>query len=140
MEASNIISATPYPPADAHDTGKAVVALAALAQPTRLTIFRMLVEYAPGGLTAGTISAALDLAPATLSFHLKELATAGLVSDQREGRHIRYRADIAAMNSLVGYLTDHCCQGRGRLVDAAACATDCTPAACAPVPARKRIR
>jgi DNA-binding transcriptional ArsR family regulator len=140
MEISNTLSATPYLPAEAHDTGKAVVALAALAQPTRLTIFRMLVEYAPAGLTAGTVSAALDLAPATLSFHLKELAKAGLVTDQREGRHIRYRADIAAMNSLIGYLTDHCCLGRGRLVDAAACATDCTPAACVPTSAKKRIR
>ena len=137
MKATNALSATPYRP-DAQDTGTAVVALAALAQPTRLAIFRLLIQYAPEGLTAGAIATALDLAPATLSFHLKELANAGLAVDQREGRHIRYRADIAAMNALIGYLTDHCCRGRGRLVDAAACATECTPEACAPVTARKR--
>ena len=137
MKATTVLSAEPYPIADAQDTGTAVVALAALAQPTRLAIFRRLIEYAPDGLTPGAIALALDLAPATLSFHLKELANAGLVVDQREGRHIRYRADIAAMNALIGYLTDHCCRGRGRLVDAAACATECTPDACAPTP-RKR--
>jgi DNA-binding transcriptional ArsR family regulator len=140
MKAANAIPASPYPPADAHDAGTAVVALAALAQPTRLAIFRRLVEYAPDGLTPGAIGAALDLAPATLSFHLKELSNAGLIVDQREGRHIRYRADIAAMNSLIGYLTDHCCRGRGRLVDAAACATECTPQACAPTPRKRSPR
>jgi DNA-binding transcriptional ArsR family regulator len=133
MEAMTTLPKTPYPSADA-TTGAAVASLAALAQPTRLTIFRLLVEYAPDGLTAGAIASALDLAPATLSFHLKELANAGLVADQREGRHIRYRADIATMNALIGYLTDHCCRGRGRLVDTASCAADCTPSACAPTP------
>ena len=96
-----------------------MIALAALAQPTRLAIFRRLVEYAPDGLTPGAIATALDLAPATLSFHLKELANAGLIADQREGRLIRYRADLAAMNALIGYLTDNCCRA-GRLVDSAA--------------------
>ena len=139
MKATNAVSATPYPLADAQDTGTAVVALAALAQPTRLAIFRLLVEYAPDGLTAGAIASALDLPPATLSFHVKELANAGQLIDQREGRHIRYRADIAAMNGLIGYLTDHCCRGRGRLVDAATCETACTPAACAtPAPTPRK--
>jgi DNA-binding transcriptional ArsR family regulator len=138
MEVSNAVATTPYPSSDL-DTGHAVVALAALAQPTRLTIFRMLVEHAPDGLAAGVIAAAMDVAPATLSFHLKELANAGLVSDQREGRSIRYRADIATMNALIGYLTDHCCRGRGRLTDAAACAPACTPDACAPT-LRKKTR
>jgi DNA-binding transcriptional ArsR family regulator len=137
MEYQTTLSATPYP-IDAADTGTAVRALAALAQPTRLAIFRRLVEFAPDGLTAGTIASALDLAPATLSFHLKELAAAGLVSDQREGRHIRYRADLAAMNALIGYLTDNCCRGRGRLVDATACASDCAPATCSPTPSPTR--
>ena len=141
MEANSDLSATPYSRADAADTGTAVTALAALAQPTRLAIFRLLVEYAPDGLTAGAIAEALDLAPATLSFHVKELANAGLVTDQREGRHIRYRADIAAMNGLIGYLTDHCCRGRGRLVDASTCATECSPAACAtPTPMKGKKR
>jgi len=138
MKAAPAIPASPYLPADNHDAGTAVVALAALAQPTRLAIFRRLVEYAPDGLNAGAIATALDLAPATLSFHLKELANAGLVIDQREGRNIRYRADIAAMNSLIGYLTDHCCRGRGRLVDSASCATECAPETCAPPSPRKR--
>jgi DNA-binding transcriptional ArsR family regulator len=136
MKASTAVPATPYRGAEI-DTGTAVVALAALAQPTRLGIFRLLVEHAPEGLTAGAIASALDLAPPTLSFHVKELANAGLVDDQREGRHIRYRADIAAMNALIGYLTDHCCHGRGRVVDAAACATECAPQGCAPT-LRKR--
>jgi len=137
MESANVLSATTYPP-DAIDTGNAVIALAALAQPTRLAIFRRLVEFAPDGLTPGEIATALDLAAATLSFHLKELANAGLIADQREGRRIRYRADLAAMNALIGYLTDNCCRGRGRLVDSAACATDCAPAACLPTPTRAR--
>lgn len=128
----------PYLPAEPLDTAHAVDALAALAQPTRLAVFRRLVEFAPDGLNAGAIGAALDLAPPTLSFHLKELVNAGLVIDQREGRHIRYRADLAAMNALIGYLTDNCCRGRGRLVDSAACATDCAPAACVPPPTRTR--
>jgi DNA-binding transcriptional ArsR family regulator len=137
MKAVSAVPASPYPP-DAHDAGTAVVALAALAQPTRLAIFRRLVEYAPDGLTAGAIASALDLAPATLSFHVKELANAGLVVDQREGRHIRYRADVGAMNALIGYLTDHCCRGAGRLVDSAACAPGCAPSACDPGTSRAR--
>lgn len=108
----------------------AVAALAALAQPTRLAIFRRLVEYAPDGLTPGALAAALDLAGPTLSFHLKELVHAGLVADQREGRNIRYRADVGAMNALIGYLTDHCCRGAGRLVDSAACAPACAAGDC----------
>jgi len=131
------LSATPYLPSE-RDTARTVAALAALAQPTRLAIFRRLVEYAPDGLNAGAIGAALDLAPATLSFHLKELANAGLVTDQREGRHIRYRADLAAMNALVGYLTDNCCRGQGRIADGTACTTGCAPVACAPNPPRAR--
>ena len=132
MENAKNLPAHPYSPAESSDTARAVVALAALAQATRLAIFRRLVEFAPEGLNAGAIGVALDLAPATLSFHLKELANAGLVVDQREGRHIRYRADLAAMNALVGYLTDNCCRGQGRLVDSAACAPACAPVACAP--------
>ena len=111
MESANVLSATTYPP-DAIDTGNAVIALAALAQPTRLAIFRRLVEFAPDGLTPGEIATALDLAPATLSFHLKELAHAGLIRAQPEGRHIRYSADFKSMNALLDYLTENCCQGR----------------------------
>lgn len=126
-----------YPANESLDTARAVAALAALAQSTRLSIFRLLVEHAPDGLTPGTIAGRLDMAPATLSFHLKELANAGLVADQREGRHIRYRADVGAMNALVGYLTDHCCRATGRAVDAA-CEPGCAPTACVPAKARRR--
>lgn len=130
MKAQRIPRARTYPGNDALDASRAIAALAALAQSTRLAIFRLLVEHAPEGLTPGALAVALDIAPATLSFHLKELANAGLVADQREGRNIRYRADVAAMNALVGYLTDHCCRATGRLTDA--CGAACAPAASAP--------
>lgn len=130
MKAQRIPRARAYPGNDPLDASRAIAALAALAQSTRLAIFRLLVEHAPGGLTPGAVAVALDIAPATLSFHLKELANAGLVVDQREGRNIRYRADVAAMNALVGYLTDHCCRATGRLTDA--CGPACAPAASAP--------
>ncbi len=96
----------------AGEAGRAVAALAALAQETRLAIFRLLVEHARDGLTPGAIAARLDLAPATLSFHLKELASAGLIADRREGRFIWYRPDITAMNRLLAYLTENCCRSR----------------------------
>ena len=140
MEVKDILPTRPYLPAEPFDTAHAVDALAALAQPTRLAVFRRLVEFAPDGLNAGAIGAALDLAPPTLSFHLKELVNAGLVVDQREGRHIRYRADLAAMNALIGYLTDNCCRGQGRLVEGTACAPACAPVSCAPKPPRRRNR
>ncbi len=111
----------------------AVTALAALAQPTRLAIFRLLVEHAREGLTPGAIANRLALAPATLSFHLKELANAGLVEDRREGRYIRYQPDVAAMNGLIRYLTDNCCRASG----GGTCATDCAPDACVPSPTRR---
>lgn len=116
------------------DAPRAVAALAALAQETRLAIFRLVVEHARDGLTPSAIALRLKLAPATLSFHLKELATAGLIEDRRDGRFIWYRPDVAAMNGLIGYLTQNCC----RASDSAACDTDCAPAACAPCPPRKR--
>ncbi len=120
--------------ADATDASRAVAALAALAQETRLAIFRLLVEHAREGLTPGAIALSLKLAPATLSFHLKELARAGLLDDRREGRFIWYRPDMAAMNGLVGYLTENCCRADG----GAACGPACAPAACTPNPSRKR--
>lgn len=114
--------------------GRAVAALAALAQETRLAIFRLLVEFAPTGLTPGAIALRLKLAPATLSFHLKELASAGLIADRRDGRFIWYQADLRAMNGLLGYLTEHCCQGTG----GATCEPGCAPAACGPSSGRTR--
>jgi DNA-binding transcriptional ArsR family regulator len=92
-------------------TTQAVAALAALAQPTRLSVYRLLVEAGPGGLPAGTIAARLGVAAPTLSFHLKELAHADLVRSESRGRFVVYRADYATMNALLGYLTANCCRG-----------------------------
>ena len=104
------------------DEKNAVTALAALAQAARLRIFRALVGAGPEGLTPTAISALLDIPASTLSFHLKELIHAGLVSVERDGRSLIYRPDLPRMNDLLGYLTDHCCQG----------------SACAPASARRR--
>lgn len=89
----------------------AVAALAALAQPMRLRIFRALVGAAPAGMTPGELGAMFDAPGSTLSFHLKELAHAGLVTQEREGRNLIYRPAITQMNALLEYLTAHCCQG-----------------------------
>ena len=89
----------------------AVRALAALAQPLRLQVFRALVVAGPQGLTPGAMSDGTGVPPNTLSFHLKELAHAGLVSQQREGRFLIYRADFERMNGLLAYLTENCCEG-----------------------------
>jgi ArsR family transcriptional regulator, arsenate/arsenite/antimonite-responsive transcriptional repressor len=123
---------TPSTPTDAT---RAVAALAALAQETRLAIFRLLIEYTPDGLTAGAIALQLKLPPATLSFHLKELANAGLILDRRESRFIWYRANVAGMNGLLGYLTENCCRASGSV----ACDSECAPAAsCKPSTPRTR--
>jgi DNA-binding transcriptional ArsR family regulator len=89
----------------------AVAALAALAQGMRLRVFRVLVGAAPQGLTPGALSTALGVPGSTLSFHLKELMQAGLVTQEREGRHLIYRPSIEQMNGLLAYLTENCCQG-----------------------------
>ncbi|MEO5763970.1 MAG: metalloregulator ArsR/SmtB family transcription factor [Casimicrobiaceae bacterium] len=114
-------------------TPDAVNALAALAQDSRLAVFRLLVEQGPTGLAAGAIAERLALPPATLSFHLKELANARLVSARQEGRFIFYRANFERMNALIGFLTQNCCRGSG---DPAACVTE-QPAA---RPRRSRAR
>jgi DNA-binding transcriptional ArsR family regulator len=97
-----------------------VKSLAALAHPLRLRVFRALVVVGGEGLTPGTISEALAIPAATLSFHLKELMNAGLVTQERASRHLIYRAAYDRMNSLLGYLTQNCCQGVECLADAAA--------------------
>jgi ArsR family transcriptional regulator, arsenate/arsenite/antimonite-responsive transcriptional repressor len=89
----------------------AVKALAALAQAQRLRAFRALVVAGPEGLTPGSMAEQLGVAPSALSFHLKELAHSGLVSSEARGRNLIYRADFPQMNALLGYLTEHCCQG-----------------------------
>ena len=94
----------------------ALDALAALAQESRLDVFRLLVQAGTEGLPAGRIGERLGLPSATLSFHLNQLRHAGLVTFRREGRSLIYAAEYAAMNGLLAYLTENCCQG-----DAAAC-------------------
>jgi DNA-binding transcriptional ArsR family regulator len=88
-----------------------VRSLAALAQEVRLRVFRALVVAGENGLTPGTLSDQLDVAPNTLSFHLKELVYSGLITQERQGRNLIYRASFAAMNDLLSYLTENCCQG-----------------------------
>jgi len=88
-----------------------VRALAALAQSLRLQIYRLLVVGGKTGLTPGAIAEALDVPATTLSFHLKELAHAGLVTQERDGRYLIYRARFDRMNELLAYLTANCCQG-----------------------------
>ena len=107
----------------------AVKALGALAQETRLAIYRMLVEQGPAGLPAGKIGDALKLAPATLSFHLRELSHAGLVCARQRSRFIYYSADFTAMNGLLGYLADNCCRpgDARRPVDDATRPSPCMP-------------
>jgi DNA-binding transcriptional ArsR family regulator len=86
-------------------------ALAALAQEARLDIFRLLVQAGPEGMPAGQIGTRLDLPAPTLSFHLSQLRHAGLIQPRRDGRSIIYAADYAAMNELMGFLTENCCRG-----------------------------
>ncbi|WP_300454240.1 metalloregulator ArsR/SmtB family transcription factor [Accumulibacter sp.] len=90
----------------------AVAALAALAQDSRLAIFRLLVQNAPTGMTVGLIAEQLELPAPTLSFHLKTLTHAGLVTTVQEGRFVRCHAAIQTIDALVGFLTDSCCGGR----------------------------
>jgi len=89
----------------------AIIALAALAQESRLTVFRLLVQAGPAGLAAGRISEATGIAPSSLSFHLKELAHAGLVTARQDGRFVIYRANFACTAQLVAYLMENCCGG-----------------------------
>jgi DNA-binding transcriptional ArsR family regulator len=102
-----------------------IEALAALAQSQRLRAFRALVVAGAEGLTPSALAAMLGLAPSALSFHLKALSHAGLVSAEASGRHLIYRAEFARMNSLLTYLTQDCCQGQSCAV-----VPDATPACC----------
>jgi ArsR family transcriptional regulator, arsenate/arsenite/antimonite-responsive transcriptional repressor len=103
------------------ETMQAVSALSALAQPSRLAAFRLLVAAGPEGMAAGAIGEKLDLPPATLSFHLAGLTRAGLAQSRQEGRFVIYTANFENMNSLVAFLTENCCGG-----------ASCAPAACQP--------
>ena len=88
-----------------------IKALAALAQPIRLQLFRALVVAGKQGMTPGTMAQGMGISPSSLSFHLKELTHAGLVTQERASRNLIYRAAYEQMNSLLGYLTQNCCQG-----------------------------
>ena len=101
------------------NTDQAIAALGALAQETRLSLFRLLVQCGPEGLAAGAIAESLGVPPATLSFHLQQLMHAGLIEQRRASRSLIYSANFNNMNGLVGYLTENCC---GR---AATCAPAC---------------
>ena len=92
----------------------AVSALASLAQETRLEVFRLLVRAGSRGLPAGEIAEELSVPSATLSFHLKELKSAGIVNCEREGRSLIYSPNFSMMNELLAFLTKNCCQGRKR--------------------------
>lgn len=112
---------------------QALTALSALGHATRLSIFRLLVEAGPQGRMAGDLGEALSVPAATLSFHLKDLAAAGLIEGETQGRYICYRARFDAMNGLIEFLTHNCCAG--------STSADCTPAtgACLPTPAALSI-
>jgi ArsR family transcriptional regulator len=114
---------------DDMDEKAAVQALAALAQGMRLRIFRALVGAGPQGLTPGLLSATLAVPASTLSFHLKELMHADLVTQERDGRNLIYRPAIGQMNALLGYLSDHCCQGAACSAAPAAPAARAAPTA-----------
>ena len=109
----------------------AIAALSALAQETRLDIFRLLVQSGPGGLAAGEIGQRLALPSPTLSFHLNQLRFAGLIGSRRESRSIIYGANYKAMNALLAYLTENCC-GAG--------VQSCAPESCEPAPAAASTR
>jgi DNA-binding transcriptional ArsR family regulator len=104
------------------DEKHAIAALGALAQETRLALFRLLVTCGPAGLPAGTIGERLGVQPSLLSFHLAQLAHAGLITQRRLSRQLIYSADYGAMNALLAYLTENCC-GRDT-----ACVPACNPA------------
>lgn len=93
------------------DTKAILAALSALSQGSRLAIFRLLVQVGPEGLAASKIAQHLDVQPSALSFHLKELSHAGLISSRQDGRFVIYSANIETMNGLVGFLTENCCGG-----------------------------
>ena len=89
-----------------------IVALTALAQASRLAVFRLLVQAGEEGVPAGKIAVALDIPPSSLSFHLKELSYAGLIKSKQSGRFVIYSANYERMRGVLGYLSDNCCNGK----------------------------
>ncbi|MEO6277215.1 metalloregulator ArsR/SmtB family transcription factor [Roseateles sp.] len=107
------------------DEQDVIKALAALAQPVRLKVFRALVVTGEAGLTPGTMAEGLGMPANTLSFHLKELVNAGLVTQERASRNLIYRAAYPRMNAVLGYLTENCCQGAACAVPASSTTSCC---------------
>lgn len=108
------------------DSAAVVTALGALAQEHRLAVFRLLVQTGDEGMPAGAIAEALGVPNSSLSFHLAQLSRAGLVTQERKSRSLIYTADYAAMNALLGYLTENCCAGASCVPDAA-CGSEAAP-------------
>src|SRR5260221_14707217 len=121
-----IDSATAY--SAAMKTDRVIAALSALAQETRLDVFRLLVECGPEGMAAGAIGEALGVPPPTLSFHLQQLNHAGLVIKRRVSRSLIYSANMACMNELVAFLTQSCCGGQPELCQVPTVQAPVTPA------------
>ncbi|MDX2258876.1 MAG: helix-turn-helix transcriptional regulator [Hyphomicrobiaceae bacterium] len=115
------------------DHASAISALAALAHTHRLAVFRRLVTAGPSGMAAGDIARNVGIGATALSFHVKELDRAGLVRSWRDGRFVRYSADIEGMRRLIAFLTEDCCQGRPDLCGGIAAGVAET-ACCAPAP------
>ena len=115
----------PYPAGPLPEENAALKALSALAQMQRLRAFRALVVAGPVGLTPGAMAEQLAVSPSALSFHLKELSHSGLVTSEARGRNLIYRADFPQMNSLLRYLTEHCCEGEACDTTTLAQCTDC---------------
>lgn len=110
---------------------QALAGLAALSQENRLDTFRLLVQAGPEGMPAGEVSSALGISPNTLTFHFDRLREAGLVTVRREGRSMIYAAQFDAMNALVGYLTENCCQG---------VTVNCSAPVCVPATSKKQVK
>jgi len=109
-------------------TKKAASIFEVLTAPARLSIFRLLVKYAPDGLVAGDIARILKIPKTNLSFHLKAIVHSGLASVERSGRNTRYRANIGLMLETIAYLTDECCSGGGcQIGTAGSCGISCRP-------------
>jgi ArsR family transcriptional regulator, arsenate/arsenite/antimonite-responsive transcriptional repressor len=121
------------------DQKRAISALGALAQETRLDLFRLLVTCGPEGLPAGVIAEKLGVMPSSLSFHLQQLVHAGLITQRRLSRQLIYSAEYGAMNELMAYLTENCC-GRGACVPVCNPADTFTKGETDEAPARTRIR
>ena len=105
-----------------------VAALSAIAQESRLNVFRTLVQAGPAGMAAGKISEATGIAPSSLSFHLKELAHAQMVTAKQQGRFVFYSANFETMNAVIAYLTENCCGGNP-CSPVSVCTTGCEPEA-----------